>query len=156
MRVDWSMLYLRKALVLHLRLRWGTTHLMDIYMTLCGCNLVFWPFYTTYFYWGVQQLMVDCYSQWSDHKCICWWRKSEVYKERFEISTTQRCPLGLSHTQTKIVTNVQARSHKTKSPNSTCEVQASIILYIYIRMTHYKLFSAILLTCKMSTSSTNC
>jgi hypothetical protein len=28
-------------------------------------------------------------------------------------------------------------------------------LYIYIRMTHYKLFSVILLTCKMYTSSIN-
>jgi hypothetical protein len=29
------------------------------------------------------------------------------------------------------------------------------ILYTYIRMTHYKLFSTILLTCKVSTSSNN-
>jgi hypothetical protein len=30
-----------------------------------------------------------------------------------------------------------------------------LIIYTYIRMTHYKLFSVILLTCKVSTSSTN-
>jgi hypothetical protein len=30
------------------------------------------------------------------------------------------------------------------------------ILYTYIRITHYKSFSAILLICNVSTSSTNC
>jgi hypothetical protein len=31
-----------------------------------------------------------------------------------------------------------------------------VILYTYIKMTYYKSFSIILLTCKVSTSSTNC